>query len=43
MLIAAKYEEYRPPEVRDICYIMDNAYTREDVLDMEVSVLNTLV
>eukprot|EP00392_Amoebophrya_sp_AT5.2_P003105 g3110.t1 len=42
MLIAAKYEEYRPPEVRDICYIMDNAYTREDVLDMEVSVLNTL-
>mmetsp|Transcript_5021 Transcript_5021/g.12638 ORF Transcript_5021/g.12638 Transcript_5021/m.12638 type:complete len:340 (-) Transcript_5021:677-1696(-) len=42
MLIAAKYEEFRPPEVGDICYIMDNAYTREDILNMEVAVLNTL-
>ncbi|CAD7946604.1 unnamed protein product [Amoebophrya sp. A25] len=42
MLVAAKYEEYRPPEVRDICYIMDNAYQKEDVLEMEVQVLNTL-
>ena len=28
MLIASKYEEFRPPEVGDICYIMDNAYAR---------------
>ncbi|CAD7950337.1 unnamed protein product [Amoebophrya sp. A120] len=42
MLIAAKYEEYRPPEVKEICYIMDNAYKREDVLEMEVQILNTL-
>lgn len=42
MLIAAKYEEYRPPEVRDICYIMDNAYQKDDVLEMEVLILNTL-
>jgi len=42
MLIASKYEEYRPPEVRDICYIMDNAYGKDDVLEMEVKILNTL-
>lgn len=42
MLIASKYEEYRPPEVRDICYIMDNAYLKEDILDMECKILNTL-
>lgn len=42
MLIASKYEEYRPPEVRDICYIMDNAYHKDDVLEMEVKILNKL-
>ncbi len=43
IFIASKYEEYRPPEVRDICYIMDHAYSKEEVLAMEVSVLNVLV
>ena len=42
MLIAAKYEEFRPPEVGDICYIMDNAYNREDILEMEVKILNAI-
>lgn len=42
MLIAAKNEEYRAPEVKDICYIMDNAYAKDDVLQMEVRVLNAL-
>lgn len=42
MLIAAKNEEYRAPELKDICYIMDNAYAKSDVLDMECKVLNTL-
>lgn len=42
LLLASKYEEFRPPEVGDICYIMDNAYSRDDILDMEVSVLNVL-
>ncbi len=40
--ILSKYEEFRPPEVGDICYIMDNAYTRDEILDMEVKILNTL-
>ena len=43
MLLASKYEDFRPPEVSDICYIMDNAYTRDDILEMEVRILNTLV
>ena len=28
LMIAAKYEEIYPPEVRDYMYICDNAYTR---------------
>ncbi|CAD7946606.1 unnamed protein product [Amoebophrya sp. A25] len=42
MLVASKYEEFRPPEVGDICYIMDNAYSRDEILEMEVRILNTL-
>ncbi len=29
MMLASKYEEIYPPEVRDFVYICDNAYTRE--------------
>lgn len=32
MLIACKYEEIYPPEVKDFVYITDSAYTREEVL-----------
>jgi len=42
LLIASKYEEFRPPEVGDIVYIMDNAYSRDDILEMEVLILNKL-
>eukprot|EP00929_Paragymnodinium_shiwhaense_P058749 TRINITY_DN29439_c0_g2_i1.p1 TRINITY_DN29439_c0_g2~~TRINITY_DN29439_c0_g2_i1.p1 ORF type:complete len:487 (-),score=151.79 TRINITY_DN29439_c0_g2_i1:208-1668(-) len=42
MMIAAKFEEIYPPETRDFVYITDNAYTREDVLEMEVMMLTTL-
>lgn len=42
MLIAAKNEEYKPPEVKDICYIMDSAYTADEVLNMECQILNKL-
>ncbi|GMH52116.1 hypothetical protein TL16_g01159, partial [Triparma laevis f. inornata] len=41
-LIACKYEEIYPPEVRDCVYITDNAYTRQEVLDMEQDMLETL-
>ena len=35
MLIASKYEEIYPPIVNDFVYITDNAYTREEILQME--------
>jgi cyclin B len=42
MLIACKYEEIYPPIVKDFVYITDNAYTKEEILDMERDMLQTL-
>ncbi|CAL4906804.1 unnamed protein product [Urochloa decumbens] len=42
MLIAAKREEICAPQVEEFCYITDNTYFREEVLEMEASVLNCL-
>lgn len=42
MFIAAKFEEIHPPEVGDFVYISDNAYTKEEVLQMECSMLTVL-
>jgi len=42
MLIAAKYEEIYPPEIRDLVHITDHAYTREQIIAMEIEILNTL-
>jgi len=42
MLIAAKYEEICAPQVEEFCYITDNTYGREEVLEMERRVLNEL-
>jgi len=42
MLIACKYEEIYPPIVKDFVYITDNAYTKEEILDMERQMLQAL-
>jgi len=42
LLIACKFEEIYPPEVRDCVYITDYAYTREQVLAMEFKILKQL-
>lgn len=42
MLIAAKYEELFCPEVRDFVFICDNAYTKDDILALEIQMLNAL-
>jgi len=42
MLLASKYEEIYPPEVRDYIFISANTYTREDVLRMERQIFQTL-
>jgi G2/mitotic-specific cyclin-B, other len=42
LLLASKYEEIYPPEVKDCVFITDRAYTRQDILEMEVSILEEL-
>lgn len=42
MLIASKYEEIYAPQVDDFCFITDNTYTREAVLEMERQILAEL-
>ncbi|CDY41784.1 BnaC02g13720D [Brassica napus] len=42
MMIAAKYEEVCVPQVESFCYITDNTYSRNELLEMESSVLNYL-
>ncbi|KAJ1696460.1 hypothetical protein LUZ63_004972 [Rhynchospora breviuscula] len=42
MFIASKYEEICAPQVEEFCYITDNTYFKDEVLQMEASVLKTL-
>lgn len=42
VLIASKYEDIYPPEVKEFLLAAENAYTRRQVLEMEVNVLNAL-
>ena len=42
MLIASKYEEIYAPEIRDFVYVSDKAYSKEDILSMELDILATL-
>ncbi|XBI59296.1 hypothetical protein VPH35_040392 [Triticum aestivum] len=42
LLIACKYEEGMFPEVRDLVWITDNAYSRRQILRMEKAILNRL-
>ena len=40
--IASKFEEIFPPELRDLVYICDRAYAREEILEMETKMLRKL-
>ena len=42
MLLAAKFEEIYAPEVRDFVNITDKAYSKAEILDTEVCILNAL-
>ncbi|CAD7963005.1 unnamed protein product [Amoebophrya sp. A120] len=42
LFIASKYEEIHPPEIRDLVYITDHSSSRNDILDTEIAILNTL-
>ena len=42
LLIASKYEEIYPPELRDLVYVCDRAYSGNEILEMEEVVLKAL-
>jgi len=42
MLISSKFEERCPPCVDDFLYICDDAYTRRDLIKMEMNILKTI-
>ncbi|KAL7501530.1 hypothetical protein ACHAWT_009799 [Skeletonema menzelii] len=42
LFIATKYEEIYPPELRDLVYICDRAYSKFEIIEMEETILKTL-
>jgi len=42
LLLASKYEEIYAPELRDLVYITDRAYTKQEIVEMESEIINTL-
>lgn len=42
MFIASKYEEMYSPDVSDFAYITDNAYSKVEILQMELLIMKTL-
>ena len=41
-MIATKYEEIYPPNVKDLVYITDRAYQKEEILNMESTILTLI-
>ena len=42
LLVASKYEDTWPPRIGDLIFIADKAYTREEIISMELLVLEKL-
>merc|ERR1719174_1371782 len=42
LMIAAKFEEIHPPQIKEFVYVTDKAYSQEEILKMEVCMLKTL-
>lgn len=42
LLIATKYEEIYPPDLKDLLSVSENKFTKEEVLKMEFIILQTL-
>jgi cyclin B len=42
MFIACKFEEIYAPELKDFVYVCDNAYTKEQILECEGSIIRTV-
>jgi G2/mitotic-specific cyclin-B, other len=42
LMVASKYEEIYPPQLKDFIYVTDKAYTPEQLIKMEIDMLGTL-
>jgi len=42
LLIAMKHEEIKPATLEDLCVLTDNAYTREQLIEMELEILKAV-
>jgi G2/mitotic-specific cyclin-B, other len=42
MLIACKYEEIWPPQIRDYIHMCDKAYNKDQIIEMELLMLSEL-
>ena len=42
MFLCSKYEDIYPPEVKDFIFMTDNAYTREELVEMESDILEKI-
>lgn len=42
MFIACKYEEMYAPDINDFAYVSVNAYSRREILQMEMLIMKTL-
>lgn len=42
LFIACKYEEIYPPVLKDFVYITDNAYSKQEIIEMEFEILSVL-
>lgn len=42
LLIATKYEEIYPPDLKDLLSVSENKFTKDEVLKMEFIILQTL-
>ena len=42
MLIASKYEDIYPPEIKDFIFMTDNAYTKDELIKMEHDILDKI-
>ena len=42
LLIATKYEEIYPPDLKDLLNVSENKFTKEEVLNLEYDIISTL-
>ena len=40
--IASKFEDIYPPELDEFCYLCENIYTKQDILNLEGMILSFL-